>query len=408
MKCKIIIYIVVQCVLGIIYAYPQTSIFVSLHGSDNGSGDIHSPYSSIEKALQESRKLQGGVTIYIRKGVYRLNQPLVITPQDGNEHKELTICAYPEEKVVLTSANIINHHWKHYKGKIFKTAVAGLVAIDQLFVNGMYRPMARYPNYDSLALKFNGCSDKATSKDKIKKWHSPKDGYLHVMHSSDWGSEHYRIVGKNDDNSLQLEGGWQNNRPSAGHKQNRMVENIFEELDAPGEWYYDKNKKELYYIPIAGEDINQAIFETPTLNHLVELKGNKEIPVQNVTIKDIDFTLTNRTFMERYEALLRSDWAIYRGGCIVLEGTKKCHINNCNLYNLGGNAIFFSMYNYQSSIRGCHLFQIGASGICFVGNHNAVHSPAYGYHDSLAINKISRVVGFKTIDFPRECIAILR
>lgn len=62
------------------------------------------------------------------------------------------------------------------------------------------------------------------------------------MHKHDWGDFHYRITGKNEKGELQLEGGWQNNRPMGIHNENRMVENIFEELDAPGEWYYDKKK----------------------------------------------------------------------------------------------------------------------------------------------------------------------
>lgn len=49
------------------------------------------------------------------------------------------------------------------------------------------------------------------------------------------------------------------------HNENRMVENIFEELDAPGEWYYDKKEGWLYYYPLPDEKINELTFETPQL-----------------------------------------------------------------------------------------------------------------------------------------------
>ncbi len=41
---------------------------------------------------------------------------------------------------------------------------------------------------------------------------------------------HWQIYGKNEDGELDLEGGWQNNRPSKMHPRYRIVENVFEEL----------------------------------------------------------------------------------------------------------------------------------------------------------------------------------
>jgi hypothetical protein len=46
--------------------------------------------------------------------------------------------------------------------------VAPKVAIDMLTVNGKIRSMARYPNYDSAAVRFNGTSADATSPERVK------------------------------------------------------------------------------------------------------------------------------------------------------------------------------------------------------------------------------------------------
>ncbi|ULT43447.1 hypothetical protein KRR40_08445 [Niabella defluvii] len=70
------------------------------------------------------------------------------------------------------------------------------------------------------------------------------------MHGGEWGGFHYRITGVNATGILQMEGGWQNNRPSKLHPDKRFVENVFEELDAPGEWFLDKEKKLLYFYPL--------------------------------------------------------------------------------------------------------------------------------------------------------------
>ena len=115
---------------------------------------------------------------------------------------------------------------------------------------------------------------------------------------------------------------WQNNRQSGLHPDNRMVENIFEELDTQGEWFYDKKSFTLYYYPMPGENIQTAVFEAPMLKDLVEFRGSERHPVTHITIQGIEFTQTRRTFMEKYEPLLRSDWMVYRGGAVLLEGTE--------------------------------------------------------------------------------------
>ena len=73
---------------------------------------------------------------------------------------------------------------------------------------------------------------------------------------------HYVITGKSADGNVTYEGGWQNNRPKPMHAQYRFVENVFEELDSPGEWYLDLAKSTLYFYPPAGLDYGNATIET--------------------------------------------------------------------------------------------------------------------------------------------------
>jgi hypothetical protein len=281
--------------------------------------------------------------------------------------------------------------------------VSPKIAIDMLTVNGNIRSMSRYPNYDSTAIRFNGTSADATSPERVKTWKNPAGGFLHAMHVSDWGDFHYRISGKDEKGELKMDGGWQNNRPYGLSKDNRMVENIFEELDAPGEWYYNADEAILYYYPLPTEDVAISVFEVSQLKHLVEFRGSENEPVQNITIQNIQFTQTARTFMEKYEPLLRSDWTVYRGGAIVFEGTENCSLDGCYLHNLGGNAVFFSNYNRNSGVSSSHITQVGASAVCFVGDPNAVRSPLFNYHNSLSFDQIDREPGPKTNNYPANC-----
>jgi hypothetical protein len=184
-----------------------------------------------------------------------------------------------------------------------------------------------------------------------------------------------------------------------------MVENVLEELDSPGEWYFDTDTKKLYYWPREGIDILTAEFEGIVLKSFFELRGTLQNPVSNVSINGIKFEYAQRTYLENYEPLLRSDWTIYRGGAIFLNGTENCLVTDCEFVNLGGNAVFVSGYNENTKIKGNHIHDCGASAICFVGDPSAVRSPSFQYGQFIPTEDMDTLPGPKNELFPRNCIA---
>jgi len=378
----------------------QAQVFVSPSGSDSGDGSLEHPFATIEKAQQAARLAEHPVTIYLREGEYRLNSTLLFTAEDNL----LKICAYNNEKVVIKgSVELKNLNWSRYRNGILKVKLEGSPVMDMLLVNGEIRHQARYPNYDSTAVRFNGTSADATSPVRVKRWKNPAGGYLHAMHAHDWGDFHYRITGKDKNGVLAMEGGHQNNRRYGLHKANRMVENIFEELDTQGEWFYDKETSTLYYYPYENEDVTHALFESPQLKTLIEVRGSEANPVSDITIEGVDLSQTVRTFMEEYEPLLRSDWTVYRGGAVFVEGAERITLTNCNLYNIGGNGVFFSKYARDCELSGSHLYNIGASAACFVGDPDAVRSPSFEYSEFVSEDKMDWQIGPKSNNYPAEC-----
>ncbi|MBN1768027.1 MAG: PDZ domain-containing protein [Prolixibacteraceae bacterium] len=381
----------------------QITLFVSPNGYDKNSGTEILPFKTIKAAQYKARSQKGETTIYLRSGEYRIAETLIFTPQDGNTNKHLTVCSYPYEKVVISGGVRLKLKWQIYKKGIMQAKVSPMMDIDMLTINGKIASMARYPNFDSTAIRFNGTSADATSPERVKTCNNPNGGFFHAMHVSDWGDFHYRITGKDEQGNLKTEGGWQNNRPYGMSKDNRMVENIFEELDTHGEWYYDATESVLYYYPLPTEDIDNSVFEVSQLKHLLEFRGTAEEPIKNITMKNIEFTQTARTFMEKYEPLLRSDWTVYRGGAVIFDGTENCNLTGCYLHNLGGNAVFFSNYNRNSSISSSHITQIGASAVCFVGDASAVRSPIFNYHNYPPYEQMERQPEPKTNNYPANC-----
>jgi hypothetical protein len=383
----------------------QTKIFVALNGNDNNVGTLAKPLKTLEAAIAKLSTLSGkDVVVEMRGGTYRFDKTLEIASGNVSLH-QLTIHPYVNEKVVITGSKKVNLRWEPYKDGIVKATLQGDEIPDRLFINGECLPMARFPNFDTTARVFNGTSPDAMSDERVKAWKNPTGGFIHALHQGEWGAFHYRITGKDANEKLTYEGGWQNNRPSPMHKQFRFVENIFEELDTPGEWYYDQQSKVIFLYPPKGININKSEITLSSLTDLIHIKGSATHPVRNILIENISFTQTARSFMYVKEPLLRSDWTIYRGGAILLDGTENITINRCVFHELGGNAVFVSNYNKNAIIRDNHFYDIGANGIAFVGNADAVRSPSFRYELFVPWSEMDFTPGPKNNNYPQYCSA---
>lgn len=380
-------------------------IYVSPKGNDKNPGTIEKPFASIEKAKLTARNTSGKVIIYLRGGTYYLSETIVFTPEDSRKaNAGLTIKPYANEKVIVSGGTRLNLKWESYKGKIMKARVSGDQVFDQLFINQHQQRMARYPNYNPSVRFFAGSSADALSPERIAGWKNPTGGFIHALHKAEWGGYQYQITGKDTEGKLKMEGGYQNNRQMGMHDKYRFVENIFEELDTAGEWFYNKDEKLLYYYPEKSvANLAAAKVEIPHLKHLFEFKGSEKNPVRNINIEGLELTHTLRTFMETKEPLLRSDWTIYRGGAVLMEGAESCQVNACYFNHVGGNAVFLSNYNRNNKISGCHIAYAGASGVCFVGDPKAVRSPSFEYGQFVPINDIDTARGPKTNNYPANC-----
>jgi hypothetical protein len=382
-------------------------IHVSPSGRDDAESTAAAPLRTLAAAQQAARKSAGRepTTVVIHAGVYYLPQKLVFRAEDsGTEANPVVYAAAPGEEVVLSGGSRLDLRWVPARDGIFKASVPEGIAIDQLFVDGRRQHMARYPNFDPAVRHFNGFAADALSPERAARWSDPRGGYIHAMHVHEWGDYHYRITGKDAQGRVTYEGGWQNNRRMGMHDMYRMVENVFEELDAPGEWFHDTRSRMLYFLPPPGTGLSRATVEVVRLQHLVELRGTMRNPVRFLRLRGITFRHAARTFMDNREPLLRSDWTTYRGGAIIFDGAEDCAIEDSTLDQVGGNAIFVSKYNRRIAIRGCHIVGAGANGIAFVGDPGAVRSPLFEYNERQWFGAIDRTPGPKTENYPADCL----
>jgi len=405
--------------LGTVWA---GDISVAPTGSDANPGTADKPLATLSRALDRVKASPGRraepINVILRGGVYYLPETLVIpTEVSGTKDAPVTITAAPGEMPVISGGRKLELAWKPGKDGVMEAQTPAGLVIDQLWINGKRQCMARYPNripgknvFDRWDLNQRGAKGKtedpaedALATERIARWQEPAGGYVHAMHRALWGDMHWLIMGKKADGSLDLVGGWQNNRPSPMHGVFRFVENIREELDAAGEWFHDARANVLYFIPEAGTDLKTATVEIVRLAHLIEFQGTKEKPVQFVELRGLTFRHAARTFMDNKEPLNRSDWTIYRGGAVLFNGAADCTVADCTFDQLGGNTIFVNNWNRRVAIRGCLIHDSGANGVAFAGDPKAVRSPLFRYGPQ-NYKTLDRTPGPLTDNFPADCL----
>ncbi len=378
--------------------------YVAPAGSDANPGTLDKPFATLQRAQQAVRQKHGDV--FLRGGTYYLSAPLVFTAEDsGTKDAPVVFQNYKDERPVISGGiRLDGLNWQPFTNGILQAQVPADLQTEEIFINGERQILARYPNFDPKAKYFDGFAADAISKERAARWAGPTGGYYHAMHPAFWGDFTWRITGKNPNGEPTLKGGWQNNRGAAAHRDVRFVESIFEELDAPGEWFLNQQTHTLCFYPPAGLDLKKAVVEATRLRTLIEFRGDEANPVRWITLRGLTFRHAARTVMDNREPLLRSDWTIYRGGAVFFNGAEDCTLADSLIDQVGGNAVFVNKYNRRVTIRGTQIAKAGASGICFVGDPKAARSPLFNYYHVQDLDKIDRTPGPIGENFPANCL----
>jgi hypothetical protein len=359
-------------------------IYVSPSGNDAAAGTQSAPLATLAAARDKADQLKasGPVTIYLRAGTYYLSSPLAFGPANsGTILAPIRYVAYGTEKPVISGGIKVTSAWTaSSKASVMVTTIAPNLKVDQLFLNGQRQVLARYPNYDAGQPILNGYSADATSPSRVSGWANPGEGpgYLRGIDGNNWGGNSAFITGKNG-TSLNLTPVGDNNRGQGIDAAKRLVENIYEELDAPGEWFYRKSTGQLFFYPPAGTTLASATIELASQDVLLNFLGSSASSANSVKyigFKGITFTHAYRTlFSKPYEPVLRSDWCIARAGAVFIQNAENIVIQDCLFDQVGGNGVFMSGYNQHNVVSNCVFNDAGASCVAIMGLNSAMRCP---------------------------------
>ena len=346
----------------------KKEFYVSLDGSDDNPGTKAAPFATLNKArlaVRRSDKTEfTGITVYVREGTYYLDQTLSLTAEDsGMETCPVLYRPYGSERVTLSGGRRLDCRWRPSGAAdgVFECTVERSTGapedFDQLFVDGKRQILARFPNIEDGYLlpesEMRDCpADGTESDDDIsfpgeppkgivfkagsfdKEWAKPREAMIHIFQAMYWGNLQFRIQGVDYQNrtirfgegGTQIGAKWHSDPCRVDENSKYYIENVFEELDSPGEWYFDRGDGTLYFIPPEGTDIHSAEIVAPVLKTIVEIRGSAERPVTNVSFTGFRFMHTRRTIFDVYDIPSLGDWAIHRGGAVFLEYTRNCSV----------------------------------------------------------------------------------
>ncbi|AGS21198.1 pectin lyase fold/virulence factor domain-containing protein [Rhizobium etli bv. mimosae str. Mim1] len=260
---------------------PRAVFYVSPDGKDSWSGRLpkpnpqrtDGPFVSIERARDAAREKGGQNTIAMGDGDYYLAEPIVFDARDAG----LVIAARCNEAPILHGGLLIRK-WKaqaHGRWTASLKLPAGR-EVGDLFVNGALQTQARFPNapLDGDPRKGWLFAAKCTHDDDI--WHGNMRFCFHagdlpiskntaglVAHivggfrpGSQWGSDTLPVVSFDTANRTINTRGTAYFFTAEGSRY--FLAGAAALLDAPGEWWYDRAKEQVVYIPTDGLPISST------------------------------------------------------------------------------------------------------------------------------------------------------
>jgi len=352
----------------------RTAFYVAPDGNDQWSGTrdasnaggTDGPFASLARARNAVRQLKAehgealSVRIFIRGGTYWLTEPIVFEPQDsGTARRPVLYEAYHNEQPVFSGGRRITG-WQEVEDGLWTVTIPEVKAGDwyfrQLFVNGRRAIRARVPNQGEYyeAVKPIHPEDPSGfyfQPGEIKTWDNLGDVEVVLYHH--WDTSRLKIAKVNEAENLvtflkpaHYYVGWRN-------ASRYFVENVFEELDAPGEWYLNRERGILYYRPRLGEDMTQAEVIAPVLNNLISFSGDagKDELVSHIRLRGI--------------ALRHSV-----GTAVELRSAVDCRLEQCEVAHVGGSAVVISSRSQKNRIVACHIYDMGGNGVSIPGSKN--------------------------------------
>jgi len=356
------------------------------------------PFRTLAQARDAARGANSGraITIYLRGGVYDLEETFRLGREDGGRPSApVRYAAYKNERVHLVGGRRISRFRtvsdpavaarfdEAYREKIREADLAGVPdlgviraagpAPSELFTGGQPMQLARWPNPSSpnqgwtriAGIPGPDREDRIIyvgGRPRLKQWDRNPDVWMRGFWIYDWWDGLVPLQSIDHANQLLISAqpfvraemanqtsGKAINRNGSSVGQRYHVLNVLEELDEPGEYYIDRAAKKLYVWPGTG-GLDDAYVST-LAGPIVRFEGASHIVFSGITFE------------------------YGRGNGIEIEGGESILIERSRISNLGGTGVTISG-GRRHAIAHCEITGTGEGGATVQAGDKLTLEPA--------------------------------
>ncbi|MFX0097969.1 MAG: right-handed parallel beta-helix repeat-containing protein [Candidatus Hodarchaeota archaeon] len=350
--------------------------FVALDGLDSNEGTFESPFCSINRAKDAVREsMQTSTddhTVFIKAGMYLLSKPLIFNYLDGGrENSKITYRAYKDDKVTL-SGGIKVDNWTTHEKNIWK-ATCPVEDTRQFYANAKRMSRARgEADFKEEIIDWGHL----TSNTEMQNWRNIQD--IEVVYKDWWTLPRLHIEKIEGNKIFMQEPSFMLARTKAGRQIGvpTWIENAYELLTEPEEWYLDKVERMLYFIPPEGMNPNEMECIVPGVSSLLQVRSSSDNPIKNLEFHGIEFAHATWLGPNQYGVGMPE---VQANVFLILEGEEKRrvmtpgnvyveHADNlsfirCKFTHLGGAGLDLRHGVKNSRVEGCSFYDISGSGI---------------------------------------------
>ena len=382
-----LMFVLLACELSAAVESTQTDFYVANNGNDNNPGTRKKPFKTLTRArdairaLKKNAQLTGPLTVLVRGGTYRLQEPVVFTSEDsGTKERPIRYTAYPGEEPVFSGAREITG-WKLYQGKIVQSFLQevkdGRWSFRQLFSAGERQIRARYPNFDPKDPRYGGWAfiEQVTDESKNprvfryenqtfpRSWAKPQQAEVVMFPWYGWVNDITAITKMDRSrNIIHLARGVKPDFMSLLAGNRFYISNVLEELDQPGEWCLDQQTGTLYFWPPNGS-VKSGQVTVPVTDQLLLFSGTATDPVEYIQLSGFTFAQTLSPWPEQRHPNFHAP--TYQGAAVTLENAEHCHIGGNVFRKLGGDGVRLQDACAFNTIFGNTISDVGGQGISF-------------------------------------------
>ena len=373
-------------VAGAVHAQAAT-LYVAPAGDDRAPGTKEQPFATLERARDAARIVDKPVTVLLRDGLYELERPLELGPQD----RGTTFAALDGATPILSGGRRVTG-WRTTGAAAWQAELpevrAGTWTFHQFFIRNAgqvwferrYRPsrgLFVIAGLTDAPHRYNRRIDHRNPQDEfyfhqgdIVAFDNLADVELVAMHDWSSGRLHLREIDSGQ-NIVKLAsfphyriGHWYE-----GGRNPYLLENIKEDFGKPGQWVLDRPTGMLLYTPLPGESPDTCDVVVPRLERLVTITGAQDDAAYAEQIRFVGITFAHSAWLKAPHEYAEDYGRACRQGvvdmpsAVELKWARGCRFERCDFLHLGSHALDLGAGSHENTVVGCRFVDLGAGGI---------------------------------------------